>query len=160
MRAVCWDREHPEDPGKWSEKPVQWEGISHSAQPYYYSFVANNQVAYLRVADMKPRESYELMKGYKVAGLKEMLEQYYKEQKQEIPADLDDAIRGVNSLTKPATEMLEQMKRQDTKSLIIDLRGNSGGTTAVIVPFLYEMYGDNYFGRNDDAEFVKVKSEL
>ena len=113
MRAVCWDGEHPEDPGKCSEKPVQWEGISHSAQPYYYSFVANNQVAYLRVADMKPRENYELIKGYKVAGLKEMLEQYYKEQKQEIPADLD-----------------------------------------------YEMYGDNYFGRNDDAEFVKVKSEL
>src|SRR5215813_5311565 len=56
--------------------------------------------------------------------------------------------------------MIEQMKRQDTKSLIIDLRGNSGGTTAVIVSFLYEMYGDNYFGRNDDAEFVKVKSEL
>jgi hypothetical protein len=46
---------------------------------------------------MKPRENYELMKGYKVAGLKEMLEQYYKEQKQEIPADLDDAIRGVPS---------------------------------------------------------------
>jgi len=113
LRAVCWDGEHPEDPGKWSEKPVQWGGISNSAQPYYYSFVANNQVAYLRVADMKPRENYELIKGYKVAGLKEMLEQYYKEQKQEIPADLD-----------------------------------------------YEMYGDNYFGRNDDAEFVKVKSEL
>ena len=30
----------------------------------------------------------------------------------------------------------------------------------MIVPFFYEIYGDAYFGRKDDAEFVQVKSPL
>ncbi len=137
-----------------------WTWISHPDQPYYYLFLDENKTAYLRVATMTPRESYEIMKGYRVGNLQETLQEYYKAHKKEMPADLDAAIQGVPSLTEPATQMLEEMKQHKTRNLIIDLRGNGGGSTPVIVPFLYEMYGDDYFGRKDDAEFVEVKSPL
>lgn len=158
-RTIRWDGEHPENPEKWSETPRQWSGLSRSDQPFYYRFL-DNGIAYLRVANMMPREGYEVMKGYKVGDLKATLEEYYKKDNREMPADLDAAIQGVPSLTEPATEMLKKMKQQGTPNVIIDLRGNGGGSTPVIVPFFYEMYGDDYFGRNDDAEFVTVKSQL
>jgi hypothetical protein len=52
------------------------------------------------------------------------------------------------------------MKRKNTPNLIIDLRGNGGGSTPTIIPFFYEMYGDAYFGRHSAAEFVQVKSPI
>lgn len=159
-RTIHWDGDHhPEDPEKWSESPRQWSGMARSDQPFYYRFL-DNRTAYLRVANMMPREGYEVMKGYKVGDLKATLEDYYKKHNREMPADLDSAIQGIPSLTEPATEMLEKMKQQGTPNVIVDLRGNGGGSTPVIIPFFYEMYGDDYFGRNDDAEFVTVKSQL
>ena len=159
-RTIRWDGNHPENPEKWSEAPVQWAGISHPDHPYYYSFLDDNRTAYFRVASMVPRESYEIMKGYHVGNLPEMLHDYYKAHKKEMPTDLESAIQGVPSLTEPATQMVEEMKRHNTHNLIIDLRGNGGGSTPVIVPFFYDIYGDAYFGRKDDAEFVQVKSPL
>ena len=159
-RTVSWEGEHPEDPEKWSDRPVEWAGIPHPKQPYYYEFLDGNQTAYFRVESMVPRESYEIMKGYHVGDLKEMLGEYYKRQKKEMPADLDAAIQGVPSITEPATKMVEEMKKYQTRNVIVDLRGNGGGSTPVIVPFFYEIYGDDYFGRKDDAEFVQVKSPL
>jgi Peptidase family S41 len=159
-RTVFWDGEHPDDPQKWSSKPVQWNGIPHPDQPYYYSFLQEGKTAYIRIANMTPRESYEIMKGYHVGDLQQTLTDYYKAHKKEMPADFDAALQGVSSLTEPATQMLQTMKQRASANLIIDLRGNGGGSTPVIVPFFYEIYGDAYFGRNNDAEFVQVKSQL
>jgi hypothetical protein len=159
-RTISWDGEHPEDPEQWSDKPVRWAGISHSDQPYYSTFFDKDQTAYFRVANMTPRESYEIMQGYKVGDLQQTLQAYYKTHAKEMPADLGAAISGVPSLTDSATQMVLEMKQRATRNLIIDLRGNGGGSTPVIVPFLYEIYGDDYFGRNNDAEFVQVKSQL
>lgn len=159
-RAIGWEGEHPEDADKWSDRSVQWAGIPHPDEPYYYEFLDGNQTAYFRVANMVPRESYEIMKGYRVGDLKGTLEEYYKRHKKEMPADLDAAIQGVPSITEPATQMVGLMKKYKTRNLVIDLRGNGGGSTPVIVPFFYEIYGDDYFGRKDDAEFVQVKSPL
>jgi hypothetical protein len=159
-RTIHWDGDHPEDPEKWADKPLQWAGLSRSDQPFYYRFLDDNRTAYFRVANMSPRESFDIMKGYHVGDIKEMLEASYKRLKKEMPPDIDTAMQGVPSLTQPATQMLEEMKQHNTQNVIIDLRGNGGGSTPVIVPFFYEMYGDAYFGRDSDAEFVEVKSAL
>jgi hypothetical protein len=159
-RIVSWKGDHPEDPQQWSDKPVQWTGMPHPDKPYYYNFLEDGKTAYLRIATMTPRESYEIMQGYHVGDLQQTLQDYYKAHKKEMPADLSSALLGVPSLTEPAHEMLQEMKRKHTPNLIIDLRGNGGGSTPVIVPFLYEIYGDSYFGRDNDAEFVQVKSQL
>ena len=159
-RSVSWEGEHPESSERWSDKPTPWAGMDHSDQPFYYRFLDNGHTAYFRVANMTPREMYALIKGYHVGDPKEMLAQYYKAHHQEMPVDIDTAIRGVPSLLEPGTQMLEEMKQKNTPNLIIDLRDNGGGSTPVIVPFFYRMYGDAYFGRPDDAEFVQVKSQL
>lgn len=159
-RHINWEGEHSEDPENWSDKAPAWAGMEHSDQPFYYRFLADGHTAYFRVANMNPREVYDVMKGYKVGDPKDSLQQYYKAHHKEMPADLDSAIRGVPSLLEPGTQMLEEMKRRNTPNLIIDLRDDGGGSTPVIVPFFYRMYGDAYFGRPNDAEFVQVKSQL
>jgi hypothetical protein len=159
-RHVSWESEHPEGPAKWSDKPPAWGGLDHSDQPFYYRFLDDGHTAYFRVANMNPREVYDVMKGYQVGDPKESVQQYYKAHHQEMPTDIDAAIRGVPSLLEPGTRMLEEMKAKNSPNLIIDLRDDGGGSTPVIVPFFYRMYGDAYFGRPDDAEFVQVKSQL
>jgi hypothetical protein len=159
-RHISWDGEHPEDEEKWSDKPPAWNGMEHSDQPFYYRFLPDGKTAYFRVATMNPREVYDVMKGYHVGDVKETVQQYYKAHHLEMPADLDAAIHGVPSLLEPGTQVLEEMKRKGTPNLIIDLRDDGGGSTPVIVPFFYRLYGDAYFGRPNDAEFVSVKSPL
>jgi hypothetical protein len=159
-RRLSWEGEHPEDPDKWLDKPSAWAGLEHSDQPFYYRFLADGRTAYFRVANMNPREVYDVVKGYQAGDPKEMLQQYYKAHHREMPPDLDVAIRGVPSLLEPATQLLEEMKRRNTPNLIVDLRDDGGGSTPVIVPFFYRMFGDAYFGRLNDAEFVQVKSQL
>jgi hypothetical protein len=159
-RHISWEGEHPEDPEKWSDKPPAWTGMEHSDQPFYYRFLPDGHTAYFRVATMNPREVYDVMKGYHVGDVKETVQQYYKAHHLEMPADLDAAIHGVPSLLEPGTQVLEEMKRKNTPNLIIDLRDDGGGSTPVIVPFFYRIYGDAYFGRPSDAEFVQVKSQL
>lgn len=159
-RRVSWEGEHSEDPTKWSEKPPFSSGIDHSDQPFYYRFTVDGQTAYFRVANMNPREIYDVMKGYKVGDPNDSLQQYYKAHHLEMPTDIDVAIHQVPSLLEPGAQMLDEMKRKNTPNLIIDLRDNGGGSTPVIVPFFYRMYGDAYFGRPNDAEFVQVKSQL
>jgi Peptidase family S41 len=159
-RRIRWEGEHPEDPEKWSDKAPSWAGMEHSDQPFYYRFLADGHTAYFRIANMNPREVYDVMKGYTVGDPKESLQQYYKAHHKEMPADIDTAIRGVPSLLESGTQMLEEMKRRNTPNLVIDLRDDGGGSTPVIVPFFYRLYGDAYFGRPSDAEFVQVKSQL
>ncbi len=159
-RTVSWEGEHAVDPEKWMEKPVRWAGLDHSDDPFYFRIIDGGETAYFRVANMMPREGYEVVVRYHVGNLKEMLEQYYKAHKQEMPADLDEAMRRIPSLFEKSTQLLEEMKRRNAANLIIDMRGNGGGSTPTIMPFFYEMYGDAYFGRHSQAEFLQVKSQL
>jgi hypothetical protein len=109
---------------------------------------------------MMPREGYEVIEKYRVGNLKEFVEKYYTRHKRAMPADLEQAVQGIPSLFELGTNLLKQMKVRGTTQLVIDLRGNGGGSTPVILPFFYEIYGDEYFGRNSQAEFLQVKSEL
>lgn len=159
-RSAHWGGEHSEDPAQWSEKPLLWTEFDRSSDPFYFRFIGDGSTAYFRVANMMPREGYEVIKRYHVGNLHDFLEQYYKRIRKPMPQDLDVALLGVPSLFEQGTALLNEMKRRSTPNLIIDLRENGGGSTPVIVPFFYQLYGDAYFGRQSKAEFVQVKSKL
>ena len=159
-KTVHWGGEHPEDAAKWSERPLRWSEMTRSRDEFYYTFLDEGRTGYFRVPTMSPREGFEIQRGYHIGDLKGTLERYYKSHQKEMPVDLTAAIAGVPSLNGPGTELLEEMKRRNTPNLIIDLRGNGGGSTPVIVPFFYRIWGDAYYGRPAEDESVEVISPL
>lgn len=159
-KKISWDSQAPKDPKEWKTQPLQWSGLQKSDDEFYSRFLPDGKTAYIRVANMMPREGYEIVKNYHVGDLKDFLTRYYTRHKREMPADLNQAMQGIPSLFELGTTLLQQMKQRGTPQLIIDLRGNGGGSTPVIIPFFYEIWGDGYFGRHSDAEFVQVKSQL
>src|SRR5512146_499517 len=109
---------------------------------------------------MMPREGYEIVEKYHVGNLKEFLTQYYKRHNLPTPEDTAAALAGIPSLFEQGTKLLNEMKRRNTPNLVVDLRGNGGGSTPTFIPFIYEMFGDTYFARAAGAQFVQVKSDL
>lgn len=160
QKTVHWGGEHPEDAERWSDKPVRWSEMTRPKDEFYYLFLDNGRTGYFRVPTMTPRESYEIMKGYHIGDLKGTLVKYYTARKTEMPADINEAIAGIPSLNGPGTQLLEEMKRRNTPNLIVNLRGNGGGSTPVIVPFFYRIWGDAYYGRPAEDESVQVFSPL
>ena len=160
QKTVHWGGDHPEDAAKWSDAPLRWPEMTHPGDEFYYAFLDGGKTGYLRVPTMTPRESYEIMKGYHIGDLKGTLERYYKSHKKDMPADLDEAIAGVPSLNETGLQLLQEMKRRGTPNLVIDLRGNGGGSTPVIVPFFYRIWGDAYYARPAEDESVQVVSPL
>jgi hypothetical protein len=159
-REIVWEGTHSDDPEKWLDKPLRWSGFDRSDEMFYYRFLSDGRTAYFRVGTMMGREGYEVAQRYNVANLRELLEAYYKSHGQPMPSDVETAMRGLPSVFEQGTQLLEEMKRRNTPNLIIDVRGNGGGSTPTIYPFFYQMFGDAYFGRDSLAEFVTVKSQL
>jgi len=80
-----------------------------------------------------------------------------------VPEDTKAAVEMLPSATVTFARMLESMKARDSRTLIIDLRGNGGGFTPIVYPMLYEMYGDAflktdmgvYFSTRISEQFLK-----
>jgi hypothetical protein len=61
-----------------------------------------------------------------------------------VPADKQMAIAMVPSLSEEFDKALQLMKQHGSQNLIIDMRGNGGGTTSICCPLVYMLYGDKY----------------
>src|SRR5215472_17263146 len=117
--------------------PVRWPEINLPRNQFGYAFLDNGRTGYFRVPNLSSREMYEIMRGYHVGDLKGYLEEYYRAQRKEMPANIDDAIAAIPSLNGAGAQVLEEMKRSNTPNLVIDLRGSGGGSTPAIEPFFY-----------------------
>lgn len=72
----------------------------------------------------------------------------------------EDAVMQIPELYGTFYHLLEEMKRQKSEYLIIDLRENTGGMTPLTLPLLYMLYGDKYLNYKSKAQYIQRISPL
>jgi hypothetical protein len=145
---------------RWREKPVRWAGLERSDEMFYFRFFEKQRTAYFRVSTIMGREAYEMADREKIGNFQQMLRDYYQSKKQEMPAHIEQALKGVPSFVEKGEQLLREMQSKGTTRLIVDLRGNRGGYTESVFPFFYQMYGDTYYGHRFPGEYVTRVSQL
>jgi len=76
----------------------------------------------------------------------------------DMPANPVDAIEKIPSFSGEFEKMLQEMKKNKSKNLIIDLRGNDGGFTPITIATLYQMWGDQFL--KDQSNWGTVGAQL
>ena len=160
-RTIPWDaKSQAELQAWWMKKFAALRGGPGGDSMFSFRFIDHPAAACFRVAAIMGREAYEMALRENVGDAREMMADYYRSQKKDMPADLEAALRGIPSFFEAGQELLREMKTSGTRHLIIDLRGNSGGWTPMVFPFLHLLYGDAYYGHRSQARWVTVESEL
>ncbi len=148
------------DHAKWIEPAVRVTDVPAKDDPFFFGFIRTDTVAYLRVATIMGREAYEMAFRQGWGDPHAMIDGYYSRKGQTAPADVEAALAGIPSFLETTDALLEEMKKRRTQTLVIDLQGNGGGVTPMVLPFLQQMYGDAYYAHDFPMEFVTVFSQL
>lgn len=135
---------------------------AYSAKQLEYQFADDKkQVMLININSIMARDNFEYMLKQGWQDLQRQIGFYYKTTlKQEMPADLEEAVRQLPSFAEVFGNMLKEMKKEHSQTLIIDLRGNSGGWTPITLPTLYQLFGDRYLQTDTDMEFYRIISPL
>ncbi|MCL2040679.1 MAG: S41 family peptidase [Bacteroidales bacterium] len=119
------------------------------------------QVMYFKMSTVMAREPFTYMKDNGWGQMENILQNFYTyDLKKEMPDNIDEAIAAIPNLSDVFRQMLEQMKTDNAKYLIIDLRSNGGGFTPIVYPTLYMLYGDAYLEKNMDVCLYRLVSDL
>lgn len=103
------------------------------------------EVMYMRILGIYGRECLEYMYEQEMPGWQDNLAYFYNSfMKQPMPEDLMEALRRAPAFSERFAGMLSAMKERGIETLIIDLRGNSGGWTPITLATIYMLYGDDY----------------
>lgn len=137
-----------------------WDGCPTEQMDYRY-IDEQQQVMMFKVNSIMARDNFEYMYQYMKGDLLRQLGFYYQQVlKTEMPADTLQAIRELPSFSGTFGAMLKEMKKNHSEYLIIDLRGNSGGWTPIVLATLYQLYGDRYLQTDMKTEYYRIVSPL
>lgn len=114
---------------------------------------------FFRLSSIQARENFEFQynNGWDFYN---QLEYYYNMAGDKLPSDTLTAIKDIPFLSETFSDMLHEMKRKELRNLVIDLRGNGGGWTPIVLPTMYMMFGDEYLKKDMDARFYRRISDL
>lgn len=137
-----------------------WDGCPTGQLDYRY-IDKQRRVMMFKVNSIMARDNFEYMYQNMPGDLFRQLSYYYRQHmKRPMPADTLQAIRELPSFSGTFGRMLKEMKRNNSETLVIDLRGNSGGWTPIVMATLYQLYGDRYLQTDMGMEFYRLISPL
>jgi hypothetical protein len=146
----------------WKRFPTAIKKVSNDSVLFAYHFTDESKnIAYFQFNGTYSREVFEFMKAYNMdyrGQLDNIYNKYFPANLK--PADDNEAIESLPSLTKMFWDMLSEMKENKSKYLIIDLRLNGGGWTQITFPTLYMLCGDKYFSYDSKIEYNTRISQL
>ncbi len=133
----------------------RWAAIETGSGPFHWQILDHANVGYLRVSSIQGREAFEELKAVGRQDLQEQLARYYERfEREAMPAALDVALEGVPCFTAAVRGLLTSMRERKSERLILDLRGNGGGWSSLITPFLVLTYGDRYLSYDYPVVFA------
>ncbi|HSG80634.1 MAG TPA: S41 family peptidase [Gemmatimonadota bacterium] len=123
--------------------------------PFSWRFLADSSTAYLRISSIVGREAFEELRAVGRRDLGDQVAGYYERYLDApMPESMDEALAGVPCFTEAIRQLLIAMREQGSGHLIIDLRGNGGGWSALAAPLLHLLYGDRYYNYEFPVTFV------
>lgn len=138
-----------------------WEEIEGMNNLTYRFLDEEQKIMYYRLRSVAARESFLFMQQNGWDGFTNQVKSFYQRTlKKEMPEDMDEAIAGIPTMAEQFGRMLTEMKKQQSKYLIIDLCANGGGFTPITLPTLYQLYGDRYLQTDMDVRFYRLLSPL
>ena len=143
------------------EKLPQTKMLSSKDYMLYQFLDAKKDVMLFKFSSVMARENFEYTIKKKYANAYNQLKYFYQFMLQkEMPADTAKAISDIPSFSETFYNMLQEMKAKKSKSLIIDLRENSGGWLPITLPSLYLLYGDRFLKTDMDNKSYTLISPL
>jgi len=139
------------------------ETLSKLPEDYlFYQFLDEKKETMLfHFGSVMSKESFTIMKEGNYSNMEQYMDYYYEKfMKQKRPENVDEAIAKIPAMIELFHNMLVEMKENQSKNLIIDLRDNSGGFTAITLPTLYQLYGDKYLETDMETKFIRMISPL
>ena len=110
-----------------------------------YLFVDDKKnTMYFRSSQIISRDALEIMINRGMDVGQYLKRTYMQFNEDDMPNDVNKALAKIPSFSDEFGKMLQVMKKNKSKNLIIDLRGNSGGFTPITLPTLYQLWGDKY----------------
>jgi hypothetical protein len=130
---------------KMSRRPNS-TGISSSKYMSYQLVGKKMDMMYFRLGSIVDRDVFAYMKQIGMSDENDQILKYTYSSclKQKMDSNRSAAIQNIPSLTETFRNMLLEMKAKGVKSLVIDLRDNSGGFTPIVLPSLYLLWGDKF----------------
>lgn len=116
-------------------------------------------IMYFRLSRVMARENYKYCYENGWSNALDDITNYYKSSGKDMPEDINEAIAAIPSLSEEFSKMLMEMKENDIETLIIDLRGNGGGWTPIVLPSMMMMFGDDYFGKDFEIKNIRLISD-
>jgi len=127
---------------------------------YVYRFMDDNSKnALLLIENMYTyRESFEMEMVLQGSLRKNLARYLYRKYNDESPpANREDLVAGIPSITELCRELVQQMKHHQTENLIIDLRRNEGGNAFLSTIFFYFLHGKEELISFSDKRSIFVK---
>lgn len=114
-----------------------------------YSFIGNDtKTMYFRTSTMNSKDNIEFEYKNGMSTFADDLSHCYFVNNAMQPDNVEEAIAKLPSFSEEFRKMLIEMQKHKCQNLIIDLRGNGGGWFPIAAPTLYQMWGNDYLGKN------------
>ena len=150
---------------KWKDYPVaklpEWDAMPADSYMSYRFMDPSKEIMLFRLTSVMARENFEVTIYNNWPNAYNQMKDFYKwTLNKEMPADTTEALQGIPSYSETFLSLLEEMKKQKSHTLIIDLRGNGGGWTPITMPTLYQLFGDKYLQTDMSTHFYRLLSPL